>query len=125
MSDFSGFYLGRRASLVILDPDIIKCIMIKDFNYFTDRQSMRFRASEYITEMLINLKGSKWKRMRGLLTPAFTSGKLRTMEHLVDVCCNNMSDFLNEKIKSGNYKMFILSKLLYPNDKLLVTVYFV
>lgn len=85
--------------------------MIKDFNYFTDRQSMRFRASEYITEMLINLKGSKWKRMRGLLTPAFTSGKLRTMEHLVDVCCNNMSDFLNEKIKSGNFKIFILSKL--------------
>lgn len=111
MSDFSGFYLGRRASLVILDPDIIKCVMIKDFNHFTDRQSMRFRASEYITEMLINLKGSKWKRMRGLLTPAFTSGKLRTMEHLVDVCCNNMSDFLNDKIKSGNYKMFTLSKL--------------
>lgn len=80
--------------------------MIKDFNYFTDRQTMRFRTSEYITEMLINLKGSKWKRIRGHLTPAFTSGKLRTMEHLVDVCCNNMSDFLNEKITSGNYYIF-------------------
>jgi len=101
---FLGYYLGRRASLVILDPDIIKCIMIKDFNHFTDRQTMKFRTSEYITEMLINLRGSKWKRMRGQLTPAFTSGKLRTMEHLVDVCCNNMSDFLNENIKSGNYK---------------------
>ncbi|XP_026818760.1 cytochrome P450 6k1-like isoform X2 [Rhopalosiphum maidis] len=97
---YAGYYLGRRASLIILDPDIIKCIMIKDFNHFTDRQTMKFRTSEYITEMLINLKGSKWKRMRGQLTPAFTSGKLRTMEHLVDICCNNMSDFLNENIKS-------------------------
>lgn len=81
--------------------------MIKDFNYFTDRQTMRFRTSDYITEMLINLKGSKWKRMRSHLTPAFTSGKLRTMEHLVDVCCNNMSDFLIENVKSGNF-FFIL-----------------
>lgn len=86
--------------------------MIKDFNHFTDRQSMRFRASEYITEMLINLKGSKWKRMRGQLTPAFTSGKLRTMEHLVDVCCNNMSDFLNEKTQSGNYKVLYYQNLM-------------
>lgn len=70
---------------------------------------MRFRTSKYITEMLINLKGSKWKKMRGQLTPAFTLGKLRTMEHLVDVCCNNMSDFLNKNIKSGNYKIVFIN----------------
>ncbi|VVC43814.1 Hypothetical protein CINCED_3A007845 [Cinara cedri] len=99
---YAGFYVGRRASLVILDPEIIKCIMIKDFNHFTDRQTMRLRTSKYITEMLINLKGSKWKKMRSQLTPSFTSGKLRTMEHLIDICCNNMSDFLNDNIKSEN-----------------------
>lgn len=80
---------------------------------------MRFRTSEYITEMLINLKGAKWKRMRGLLTPAFTSGKLRTMEHLMDVCCNNMSDFLNENTKSGElifffcYRTYNIIKYIY------------
>lgn len=104
----SGFYLGRQASLVVLDPDLIKCILIKDFNYFTDRQNMNFRTSKYITEMLLNLKGSKWKGMRSQLTPAFTSGKLKTMEHLIDVCCNNMSEFLNENIKTGNYKVFLI-----------------
>jgi len=82
--------------------------MIKDFNHFTDRQTMRFRTSEYITEMLINLKGLKWKRMRSHLTPAFTSGKLRTMENFIEVCCNNMSDFLNEQIKSGKLEIFII-----------------
>lgn len=106
---YLGYYLGRRASLVILDPDIIKCIMIKDFNHFTDRQTMRFRTSEYITEMLINLKGSKWKQIRSQLTPAFTSGKLKIMEHFMEICCNNMSDFLNTNIISGNYKDFISS----------------
>lgn len=69
---------------------------------------MNFRTSEYITEMLLNLKGSRWKGMRSQLTPAFTSGKLKTMEQLVDVCCNNMSEFLKENIKSGNYTFFYL-----------------
>ncbi|XP_050439348.1 cytochrome P450 6k1-like [Adelges cooleyi] len=98
---YAGYYLGRRASLVVIDPEIIKCVMIKDFNHFTDRQTARFRTSEYITQMLINLKGAKWKRMRHLLTPAFTSGKLKTMEHLVEDCCNNMREFLNDKTEDG------------------------
>ncbi|XP_050530773.1 cytochrome P450 6k1-like isoform X2 [Daktulosphaira vitifoliae] len=105
---YAGFYLGRRASLVILDPEIIKCVMIKDFNHFTDRQTMRFRTSEYITQMLINLKGAKWKRMRHLLTPAFTSGKLKTMEHLVDDCCNNMIEFLNTNTNNDEAKEYEL-----------------
>jgi len=83
--------------------------MIKDFNHFTDRQTMKFRTSEYITEMLLNLKGSKWKRMRSHLTPAFTSGKLRIMEHFIEVCCNNMSDYLNEQIKNGKYLVFFIN----------------
>lgn len=94
--------------MVILDPDIIKYILIKDFNHFTDRQTMKFRTSEYITEMLINLKGSQWKKIRVCLTPAFTLGKLKMMEHLVDVCCDNMRDFLNNNIKSGNYFYYFL-----------------
>jgi hypothetical protein len=59
--------------------------------------------------MLLNLKGSRWKGMRSQLTPAFTSGKLKTMEHLIDVCCNNMSEFLNENIKSGNYIVIFIN----------------
>jgi len=33
---FVGFYQGRKPALLILDPELIKKILVKDFSYFYD-----------------------------------------------------------------------------------------
>lgn len=55
---FWRLYTGNKPSLVISDPDIIKHIMVKDFDHFTDRPvscslAENWTANEY------NLKSEK------------------------------------------------------------------
>nr|XP_018905683.1 PREDICTED: cytochrome P450 9e2-like [Bemisia tabaci] len=97
---FAGFYEGRRATLVVLDPDIIKSVLIRDFSHFMDRPTLQLRYP-LIQRQLLNLKGQEWKKVRSMLTPAFTSGKLKAMEVLLQQCGKQVKQYLN-KVTDGN-----------------------
>ena len=75
--------LGDR-TLLVTDMDLIKDLFIKDFDHFVDRRHMEFSNSPYIANMLTLLTGDKWKAMRSMMSPIFTSGKLRGMVPLID-----------------------------------------
>ncbi|XP_066961970.1 cytochrome P450 6k1-like [Macrobrachium rosenbergii] len=80
-----GAYILLSPILYIADPEMIKQILVKDFDHFSDRQSFTslHKNDKSMNESLFNLNGEKWKRLRNLMTPAFTSGKLKNMFHLV------------------------------------------
>lgn len=80
-----GYYgvLGDRF-LVINDMDVIKDVLIKDFDYFADRRQFYFGDNEYMKKRLPILKGDQWKSMRSMTSPVFTSGKLKGMVPLID-----------------------------------------
>ena len=69
--------------VALFDMDLIKSVFIKDFDHFTDRRDISM-GSKYNENMLSNLNGDKWKRMRRLVSPVFTTGKLRGMVPLID-----------------------------------------
>lgn len=46
---------------------------------------------------LFFLDGSQWRNLRTKLTPAFTSGKMKTMFSIIDACSNEMLSYLNGK----------------------------
>ncbi len=48
---------------------------------------------------MANLEGDEWRRVRSILTPAFSSGKLRAMYPLMDRCVSNLINFVNSKIE--------------------------
>lgn len=101
----SGFYEGRRPTLMCLDPDIIRHILVKDFDHFVDRPTMKFRDSPYVQQMLINLKGENWKSVRYLMTPAFSSGKLKAMQILVQAVADQLIGYLERSMESINGEM--------------------
>ena len=70
--------------LVIQDMDLVKDVLIKDFDHFVDRREISFGNNKYLANMLTVLTGEKWKVMRTLVSPVFTSGKLRLMVPLID-----------------------------------------
>ena len=70
--------------LVIRDMELMKDVFIKDFDYFPEQREMYFSNNKYVKNMLIVIKGEKWKAMRTMTTPMFTSGKLRGMASLID-----------------------------------------
>ncbi|XP_066997652.1 cytochrome P450 9e2 isoform X2 [Anabrus simplex] len=108
---YAGFFEGRRPSLMIRDPELIRYVLIRDFEHFTDRPTLRLRHSPYIENMLINLKGQRWKNVRAVLTPTFTTGKLRAMENLVLLCGEQLHDYLYKTTDGNNTTEFEMKDL--------------
>lgn len=80
---FAGFYFIHRAAVVVLDQKLLKNILIKDFNNFTDRGLFSNERDDPLTGRLFLLDGKEWKDMRSKLSPTFSSGKMKAMYPLV------------------------------------------
>ncbi len=80
--------------LVINDLDMARNVLIKDFDHFTDRRSFQFDTSSssnhIAANMMTMLKGERWRKARSLMSPAFTSGKLKTMVPLMNKVGNEL-----------------------------------
>ena len=52
-------------------------------------------------DMLLGLKGTVWKRVRSVMTPVFSSGKVRQTLSLVNDCAANLVTFFNKRLDKG------------------------
>ncbi|KAH6943077.1 hypothetical protein HPB50_015448 [Hyalomma asiaticum] len=77
--DIVGFYNGAFPVLIIRDTELIKKIQIKDFGNFHSRgvSSGFARVHPINKRNLVNAPGERWKEMRSLLTPAFTTSNMK------------------------------------------------
>nr|WDY85975.1 cytochrome P450 6BW27 [Pagiophloeus tsushimanus] len=75
---YAGTYVFWQPTLLLMDPELIKQVVQKDFNYFMDR-GIYHHSKDILTMNLVNLEGEKWRELRGKLTPTFTSGKMKMM----------------------------------------------
>ncbi|CAD0202384.1 unnamed protein product [Chrysodeixis includens] len=79
-----GIFRSTKPELVIRDPEIIKRILLTDFQYFYPRGLNSHKT--VIEPLLRNLffaDGDLWRLLRQRMTPAFTSGKLKAMFPLI------------------------------------------
>lgn len=74
-----GLYLFARPAAILLDLELVKHILIKDFNNFADRNVYSNEADDPVSAHLFSLEGDKWKKLRAKLTPAFSSCKMKYM----------------------------------------------
>ena len=81
-----GCLAVNRPYLVLRDPELIKQIMVKDFNHFADRSIVDPELLNPASRTLFDIEGEAWKNMRTKLTPAFTSGKMKLMYRLMEAC---------------------------------------
>lgn len=73
-----GTYAGLRPVLTILEPELIKQVLVSDFGCFVNRKQLNVYHS-ITNHNLFNSIGEQWKRIRSLVTPTFSSGKLKRM----------------------------------------------
>lgn len=63
---FIGIYSVFRPILFIRDQELVRSILIKDFNHFTDR-AMRYNEEiDPLTGSLASVPGEKWRNLRGI-----------------------------------------------------------
>lgn len=74
-------------SLLVRDPELVKKILVKDFLTFMDRQnSTDEKTGSLISSTFFVLNGQRWREVRTSFRPLFSTGKMKTMLCLVDVC---------------------------------------
>ena len=73
-----GYFSGTRPVLVVTNLDLIRQILIKDFNKFHDRPKVPVNV-EPVSKTLVGLRGQRWTTIRRLLAPAFSNHKLQSM----------------------------------------------
>lgn len=97
-----GIYAVGAPIILLRDPELIRTACIRDFQYFHDRTTQIGSNDEPFLLHLISLHGDEWKKMRNMLTLAFTSGKLKAMLPTMVSCGNGIKSYLDTEITTGN-----------------------
>ncbi|XP_043231527.1 cytochrome P450 3A31-like [Amphibalanus amphitrite] len=90
-------------ALSVSDPEMLKNILVKDFETFPVRQPTSFNSSHGIfSSMITNLTGQQWKDVRSISTPTFSTGKIRGMTAILEELSNTLADqMFKESQKDG------------------------
>ncbi|KAJ8951050.1 hypothetical protein NQ318_003746 [Aromia moschata] len=90
---FFGIFIFDKPLLVVKSPDLIKQILVRDFNTFSGRMILSPKHDQLFLNMMFIHKGTDWKKM----SPIFTSGKLKGMFEII----NNAGLDMNKYIKKN------------------------
>ena len=79
----------KDSCLMINDMDIAKRMLIKDFDHFVDRGNFGLNLDPHdeIDKIFANtfllMKGDQWKTTRNIISPVFSTGKMKLMFPLI------------------------------------------
>ena len=97
-ADYVGLYDFTEPVIILRTPELIKDVTVKNFDHFVDRRGfVDPENDELFGKNLAGLRGDHWKEVRSLLSPAFTSSKMKSMFKLMWSCGENFSNFFEER----------------------------
>ncbi len=120
------FYDGSEPQLYILDVELIKRVMIKDFDHFTDLAIFDDRLSSLNDFGLANAKGQEWKALKATISPAFSMRNLNTMAEDIHKVAMSVVDKLKSRANQEEsmdaeeltliYTMDCIAKVVFSMD---------
>ncbi|XP_043511450.1 cytochrome P450 9e2-like isoform X2 [Frieseomelitta varia] len=117
-SKYVGFFEFDTPLLVIRDLDLIKSITVKNFDHFPNhRLAFDPDLDPLFSKNLFSLRDERWKEVRNILTPAFTSSKMKSMFVLMRDCAKDYGDYF-ASLPADQSKEFELKDAFakYTND---------
>ncbi|XP_077880872.1 cytochrome P450 3A9-like isoform X1 [Ictidomys tridecemlineatus] len=95
-----GLYDGQQPVLVITDPEMIKTVLVKEcHSVFTNRPVVL--PLGFLQKALFAARDEEWKRLRVLLSPVFSSGKLKEMLPIINQYGDALVKYLSQEVKKG------------------------
>ncbi|KAK0068699.1 cytochrome P450 3a7 [Biomphalaria pfeifferi] len=95
-----GWFNFTIPAIVVCDLDLVKAVAVVHFNKFVNR-SATIEYEPPFRDILLNLKGEHWKRVRSIVSPTFTSGRIKKMATHVERNVKNLLEYLRQKQESG------------------------
>ncbi|GFS55307.1 cytochrome P450 3A21 [Trichonephila inaurata madagascariensis] len=84
-----GHFEGNRPLLSVGDLKLVREILVKEFPSFANRRETH-SGNVVVDSILPVLKGEDWKRVRSIVSPTFTTGKIRRMVSIVKDCSQTL-----------------------------------
>ncbi|NWI60453.1 C340 protein, partial [Calyptomena viridis] len=97
-----GIYDGRQPVLAVLDPILIKNVLVKEcYTIFTNRRNFGLNG---LLESALNVAADEqWKRIRAVLSPTFTSGRLKEMFHIINHYGEKLVKNIEKKVANDEF----------------------
>ncbi|CAH1800332.1 unnamed protein product, partial [Owenia fusiformis] len=90
-------YDGRNPNLIVKDGELLKRVLVKDFQYFINRREFNLDIGDVFKKMLLTLKDDEWRHTRSIISPTFSSGKIKQMMEQINICIDGFLMALGEK----------------------------
>uniref|UniRef100_A0A672M005 Cytochrome P450 3A n=1 Tax=Sinocyclocheilus grahami TaxID=75366 RepID=A0A672M005_SINGR len=93
-------YDARQPVLCIMDQSIFKTILVKEcYSLFTNRRNFRLNGPLYDAVSIV--EDEDWRRIRSVLSPSFTSGRLKEMFGIMKTHSHILVDNLGKTATRG------------------------
>lgn len=97
-----GIYMFLEPSVLIVDLELIKCVLTDKFSHFQNRGMYYNERDDPLSAILGTLNHEKWKPLRKQLSPAFTRAKIKEMFETMKTVGDELVKGLDEIIINGN-----------------------
>nr|CAA55887.1 unnamed protein product [Rattus norvegicus] len=95
-----GLFDGQTPVFAIMDTEMIKNVLVKEcFSVFTNRRD--FGPVGIMGKAVSVAKDEEWKRYRALLSPTFTSGRLKEMFPIIEQYGDILVKYLKQEAETG------------------------
>ena len=98
-------YMGRSPVITVADSEIMKQVLVKDFDKFRNRPDV-MRGNAPLDKGLFDARDEAWRNVRSILTPTFSALKLKELVPLIDDAVDTLLRKL-DKVASKNGKFYV------------------
>ncbi|TRY76240.1 hypothetical protein TCAL_09228 [Tigriopus californicus] len=119
-------YEGPEAKFYVKDPELIKQVMIKDFDHFVDLNFIpKELANMPVNEFgLANALGDEWRALKSSITPAFSLKNIKNIGTNINGPALDVIDSLkkcqngvaNMELYSGYFAMDCIGRIVFSID---------
>lgn len=92
-----GIFVFDEPRLVVRSPELIKKILITDFQHFYDRTIAVPEHNDTESTWLFLVRNPKWKIIRAKMSPLFTSSRIKNMFKIVVDISNDLKSFIETR----------------------------
>ncbi|XP_028901104.2 probable cytochrome P450 6a13 [Zeugodacus cucurbitae] len=96
----AGMFMLSDPLIILLDLELIKHVLIKDFANFSYRGLYHNLRDDPLMGNLAAIDGPYWKRLRAKLTPSFTTGKMKFMYPTLIKVAEQLSGVVDRRISA-------------------------
>ncbi|XP_073813623.1 cytochrome P450 6a8-like isoform X2 [Musca autumnalis] len=100
---YAGIYTLLTPTLLIADLDIIKLILITEFEAFPDRGFFVNFKSDPLSRNIARAYGELWRKLRTKITPTFTAARMRQMFENVELIGRQFIRVMEEEMLEQNH----------------------